>query len=106
MAPKRAHISVHEFSGRAKRDSSRSQLGKPPPNPGRFTVLSIQALGPLHIWYGDSDLAPDLLHRRVIGFTWLYLLARAVLKAPITREAMADEGAPGLDPRGPQRGPS
>jgi hypothetical protein len=67
------------------------------PTPGD-PVLSIQALGPLHIRYGDRDLAPDLLHRRVIGFTWLYLLARAVLKAPITREAMADEGAPGLDP--------
>jgi hypothetical protein len=66
---------------------------------GARTLTRIQALGPLHLWAGEEDLAPELLVRRRPAFTWVYLLAREVLgpKAYTTRDALADETVPGLD---------
>jgi hypothetical protein len=66
---------------------------------GARTLTRIQALGPLHLWAGDEDLAPQLLVRRRPAFTWVYLLAREVLgpKAHTTRDTLADETVPGLD---------
>jgi hypothetical protein len=66
---------------------------------GARTLTRIQALGPLHVWAGEDDLAPELLVRRRPAFTWIYLLAREVLgpKAHTTRDALADETVPGLD---------
>jgi hypothetical protein len=62
-------------------------------------LTSIQSLGRLHLWAGDTDLAAELLARPRAAFTWLYLLAREVLgpRAYVTSDAFADEGAPGLD---------
>jgi hypothetical protein len=68
---------------------------------GARTLTRIQALGPLHLWAGEEDLAPGLLVRRRPAFTWVYLLAREVLgpKAYTTRDTLADETVPGLDPQ-------
>ena len=66
---------------------------------GARSLTGIQALGPLHLWAGGDDLAPELLVRRRPAFTWLYLLARELLgsKAYATRDTLADETVPGLD---------
>lgn len=55
----------------------------------------------------NKDLTPDLMHRPVMAFIWLYLFAREVRKSGdrITRMALIDEVAHGVaDPRGRLRG--
>ena len=62
-------------------------------------LTSIQSFGRLHLWVGEVDLAAELLGRPRAAFTWLYLLAREILgpSSYVTSDALADEGAPGLD---------
>jgi tetratricopeptide (TPR) repeat protein len=101
----RQHV-VPPMSWRLEWDARRAAATTPAPATmaapganGTRALTRIQALGPLHPWAGDEDLAPELLVRRRPAFTWVYLLAREVLgpKAYATRDTLADETVPGLD---------
>lgn len=71
------------------------------PSGPRF-VPTIRAIGRIQIVTGTGDLTSELLRKPVVGFMWLYLLARSVLKPqePITRAELIDEVAHSVkDPR-------
>ena len=67
----------------------------------------IQTVGRIQILTSAGDLTTSLMGKPVIGFLWLYLLARSV-RTPgdrITRGSVTDEVAHGVsDPRGRLRG--
>lgn len=66
-------------------------LGKEPD--GR---VRIQTFGGLHIWVGEDDLAAELLSRKVSGFMFLYLMARAIVDplSQLMRAALGEEMFP------------
>ena len=67
----------------------------------------IRTIGRVQISTSSGDLTADLIGRPVIGFLWLYLLARQVRKPGdrLTRESLIDEVAYGVkDPRVRMRG--
>jgi hypothetical protein len=78
-----------------------------PPADG-LPVLQIQLLGRIRIVTGGEDLGPQLLHRPVQAFTFLYPLAREV-RRPGDQMTRADWGAEcfaGQDPEQQRRGVS
>jgi hypothetical protein len=67
----------------------------------------IRTIGRIEILTASGNLARELMRKHVIGFLWLYLLARDVRKPGdrISRTAITDEVAHGVrDPRGRLRG--
>lgn len=70
-------------------------------------VPTVRTIGRIQIVTDAGDLTSELLRKPVLGFLWLYLLARSVWKPGdrITRAALIDEVAHGVkDPRGRLRG--
>jgi hypothetical protein len=67
----------------------------------------IRTIGRIQLLAASGDLTPGLIGKPVIGFLWLYLLARQARTEGdrITRGAITDEVAHGVsDPRGRLRG--
>ncbi len=67
----------------------------------------IRTIGRIQMLTGTGDLTASLMGKPVIGFLWLYLLARSVRTAGdrVTRASITDEVAHGVnDPRGRLRG--
>jgi len=67
----------------------------------------IRTIGRIRLLSAHGDLTPRLIGKPVIGFLWLYLLARQVRTEGdrVTRSAVTDEVAHGVsDPRGRLRG--
>src|SRR5262245_822954 len=89
------------------------QVGEPEPAPRRMvqpaaspsSALEIQTLGRIRICANGEDFAPGLLHRPALGFTWLYLLARAARQHDdrVTRAALGDELFPRTSPERQRR---
>jgi hypothetical protein len=70
-------------------------------------VPRIRTIGRIQILAATGDLTPSLIGKPVIGFLWLYLLARQARTEGdrLTRGAITDEVAHGVsDPRGRLRG--
>ncbi len=68
---------------------------------------SVRTIGRIQVVTEAGDLSSELLRKPVLGFLWLYLLARSVWKPGdrITRAALIDEVAHGVkDPRSRLRG--
>jgi hypothetical protein len=71
------------------------------------TVPMIRTIGRICLLSVSGDLTASLIRKPVIGFLWLYLLARQVRTEGdrVTRSAVTDEVAHGVsDPRGRLRG--
>lgn len=67
----------------------------------------IRTIGRIQLRTPEGDVTARLIGKPVIGFLWLYLLARSVRNPGdrLTRSAITDEVAPGVsDPRGRLRG--
>lgn len=76
------------------------------PSQPRFAP-SVRTIGRIQVVTEAGDLSSELLRKPVLGFLWLYLLARSVWKPGdrITRAALIDEVAHGVkDPRSRLRG--
>ncbi len=68
---------------------------------------AIRTIGRIQIVTEAGDLTSELLRKPVLGFLWLYLLARSAWKPGdrVTRASLIDEVAHGVkDPRGRLRG--
>lgn len=68
---------------------------------------AVRTIGRIQVVTEAGDLSSELLRKPVLGFLWLYLLARSVWKPGdrITRAALIDEMAHGVkDPRARVRG--
>ncbi len=73
----------------------------------KLATPRIRTIGRIQLLTASGDLTPSLIGKPVIGFLWLYLLARDVRTEGdrVTRGAITDEVAHGVnDPRGRLRG--